>query len=41
LDRFDWKTINSCGAITWLDPLPVIGESHRVLKNGGRGCREL
>lgn len=41
LDRFDWKTVNSCDAITWLDPLSVIGEPYRVLEDGDRGCREL
>ena len=41
LDRFDWKTINTCDAITLLDPLPVIGGSYQVLEDGSRVCREL
>jgi murein DD-endopeptidase MepM/ murein hydrolase activator NlpD len=40
-DRFDWQTINRCHAITWLDPLPVIGGPYQVLEDGGRVCREL
>jgi len=40
-DRFDWKTINRCDAIAWLDPLPVIGEPYQVLNHGSRPCREL